>query len=49
MTLEQIALASLIVEGLLLPCGFALVGLLWKMDRRLLRVELKLKLADAVP
>ncbi len=44
MTLEQIALASLIVEGLLVPCGGALVALLWKMDRRILKIEMHLKL-----
>ncbi len=44
MTLEQIAFASLIVEGLLVPCGFALVALLWKMDRRILKIEMHLKL-----
>lgn len=44
MTLEQIAMASLIIQGFLVPCGFALVSLLWKMDRRILKIEMHLKL-----
>ncbi len=46
MTLEQIALASLIVEGLFVPGFGALIAILWKMERRLYRVELRLGIMD---
>lgn len=47
MTLEQIAMASLVVQGFIVPCGFALVTLLWKMDRRILKIEIHLKLEES--
>lgn len=47
MTLEQIALASLVVQGFFLPFGAALLSILWKMDRRILKIEMHLKLETA--
>lgn len=42
MTAEQIALAALVLNTLVVPCTLALARLLWRLERRIFRVELKL-------
>ena len=48
MNLEQIALASMILEGvivgILLPASWFVARMIWLADRRLYRIELHLKL-----
>jgi hypothetical protein len=43
---DAVQLALLIVNGLLVPGVYLLARALWKLDRRIYRVELKLNVAD---
>lgn len=46
MTTADLQLALLVLNGLAVPGLYLLVRILWKMDRRLLTVELKLGIAQ---
>jgi hypothetical protein len=45
-TLEGLQLGILVCNSILVPCAIASVRLMWRMERRIYRVELKLKLDE---
>lgn len=48
MTIEQMTFAIMVLNSLVVPCLAAVARLLWRTEKRLLRIELRLGISKEV-